>query len=344
MSTTPNPLAGAAGAAGGLLAGLFPTKSSSTTQSQQQGGAVNTGSSNVFNQTDLQNFFNQLTKGTLAGTTTQGGTTTPNLSPQAQALINTLTQRYQTLAAPSMTGYGAQQTANINQAANAQSQAVNALMASRGLSTSPVAATTAAGLEQNRLNQITSMQQQLPLLQQQMNLQNLAGAGGFAASIPYGQTTAQAGTTQQDTTQGTSGTSEQLGTNNTQSNFANTLINWLNSQSATQGQQGGGLGGALSSGIADALMAAMIFSDERLKKNIKSIRDGIDVIRRVEPREWEWKGGHHKSAGVVAQELEQVLPELVKTDTSYGVPLKKVSYIELIPYLVSAVQDIDRRV
>jgi hypothetical protein len=351
MSTSlpsPSGVAGGIGALAGGLAGLFPQKSSSTTQAQQQGGAVQSGSSNVFNQGDIQNFLNNLVRSSATGTTgtTAAGTTTPNISPQAQALINSLTQKYMTLQPPSMTGYGAGQTANINAGANAQTQAVNNIMASRGLATSPVAATSQAGIEQNRINQITQMQQQLPILQQQMNLQNLAQAGGFAASIPYGQTTGQTttGTISQDATQNTTGTSEQLSTNNQQSNFQNTLMNWLNSQSATQGQQGGGVGGALGGALSTALMAAMLFSDNKLKKNIESIRDGMSVIRKVEPRKWDWKGGSVHSAGVVAQELEKILPGLVVEDKTYGVPLKKVDYIGLIPYLVSAVKDLDMRV
>lgn len=246
------------GAVGGALGGLFPQKSTQTTQTQQQGGQASSGSSNVFNQTDVQNYINNLIRsgqtGTQTGATT--GTTAPNLSPQAQALISNLTQKYMTLAPPSMTGYGAQQTSNINQAADTQEQAINALMASRGLSTSPVAATAQAGIEQNRLNQVTSMLQQLPILQQQMNLQNLAAAGGFAASIPYGQTTAGTSQAASDTSgyQNQTGGSETLGTNNTQSNFANTLMNWLNSLSTTKGSAGGGIGGLISGLIAGGLL------------------------------------------------------------------------------------------
>jgi hypothetical protein len=344
---SPSGAAGAAGAVAGGLAGFFPQKGNQITQSNQQGGSQQSGSSNVFNQGDIQNYINNLIRSSTTGTTgtTAAGTTTPNISPQAQALINQLTQKYMTLQPPSMTGYGAQQTANINAGANAQEQAVNNIMASRGLGTSPVAATAQAGVEQNRVNQITGMQQQLPILQQQMNLQNLAQAGNFAASIPYGQTTGQTttGTTSQDSTQNTTGTSEQQSTNNTQSNFQNTLLNWLNQYSRTDTSQGGGIGGGLSGAISTALMAAMLFSDEKLKKNIESIHDGMSVIRKVEPRKWDWKGGSVHSVGVVAQELEKVLPSLIVEDKSYGVPLKKVDYIGLIPYLVSAVKNLDMR-
>ena len=126
--------------------------------------------------------------------------TTPTLSPETQDFMNKLMTKYNAQAAPSLTGYEAQQTNNINTGANAQSQAVNNILAARGLSTSPAAATAEAGLQQNRLNQITNMQQGLPLLKNQLDLQNLAGASAFFSAIPKGSITT---TNNQQTSQST---------------------------------------------------------------------------------------------------------------------------------------------
>jgi hypothetical protein len=79
--------------------------------------------------------------------------------------------------------------------------------------------------------------------------------------------------------------------------------------------------------------AASIFSDERLKKDIHPITKATDVIMKLKPVEWNWK------KGVIAQDIEKVLPELVHTDPD-GSGFKKVNYSGLIPYLVSAVQEL----
>lgn len=280
------------------------------------------------------------------GTTAQqtAGTAVPLLGPEAQALMGQLTQKYMGLTAPSLTGYGAGQTANINAQADAQRNALQSILASRGLATSPVAATAQAGIEQNRANQITAMQQQLPLLQHQMNLQNLAGAAGFFGAMPKGQAT----------TGTTTGTTGQAGTTSaTQTGGVTTTANQLQQQqamgkSAQQSSQGGGLGGALK-GAAQGLAAILPFlfmSDERLKKDIEVIPQdkAIEKIRALKARQWEWKGGKEKSEGFVAQEMEKVLPELVSEVSVKDTNLKAINYAGLIPYLVGAVQNLDSRI
>jgi hypothetical protein len=283
------------------------------------------------------------------GTTTAAGATTPLLGPEAQALLTQLTGKYMGLTAPNLTGYGAMQTANINQAADAQRNALNSALAARGLATSPVAATAQAGIEQNRLNQVTAMQQQLPLLQHQMNLQNLAGAAGFFGAIPKGQATT--GTTTQTGTGSTSAT--QTGGVTT----VNDILNQATQQSLekTKTSQGGGLFGSLG-GIASGVAAllpylikaapAIAASDARLKKDIKDISQdkAIEKIRNLRSREWTWKGGETKSEGFVAQEMEKVMPELVEDINIKDTTIKGIKYAGLIPYLVSAVQNLDSRI
>ena len=54
------------------------------------------------------------------------------------------------------------------------------------------------------------------------------------------------------------------------------------------------------------------YSDERLKKNIKKIENAIDKIEKLNGVEFEWKENNKKSIGVIAQNVEKVLPELVE--------------------------------
>lgn len=350
--------------AGGLLGGLFPSTSNTNTSgnttqnttSTQQGSTATGSSTN-----SLLNLLSSILSTTqqqqsqqTGGTTTQ--TTTPTMDPATQSMLQKLISASGSLTTPSLTGYQAQQTTNINNAADLQSQAVNNIMASRGLSTSPVAATAAAGVEQNRLNQITGMQQQIPILQNQLNLANLAGAASLFSTIPKGATTS--GTTAGTSTGTTTGSStqqqnqtqqgQQFGTSNTVSNQQGTQNVVGTSTGSQQQTSGGGVGGAVK-GAASGILSVLPFlllSDKKLKREIKEISQekAIEKIRNLKGREWTWKGGEIKDSGVIAQELEEVLPDLVHTVNIKGKELEAVNYAGIIPYLIGSIQNLDARV
>ena len=90
------------------------------------------------------------------------------------------------------------------------------------------------------------------------------------------------------------------------------------------------------SGTGAAAVSANDFvadSDERLKDNITTAPVGL--IDSLKGREWDWKESGEKGSGVVAQELEQVLPHLVHTDDE---GMKSVSYNGLVAYLIEEVK------
>jgi hypothetical protein len=87
-------------------------------------------------------------------------------------------------------------------------------------------------------------------------------------------------------------------------------------------------------------------SDQRLKENITNLDVGLDAIMALKPRKFDWKKGKGKDIkgdrGFVAQEFEQVFPDLVGT-SKYDVledeePYKTIS-VDLIPVLVKAIQE-----
>lgn len=248
----------------GTLAGGLGTPMNSSTQSNS------TSNSDISTQQDsntkldtLLNLLNNYSQDT-TGTTTSTGTTVqgtmPTLSPATQAFMDQLISKYGGMTAPALTGYGAQQTGVINNQANVQKQALDNILAARGLSTSPAAATAQAGIEQNRLNNITSMQQGLPLLQNQLNLQNLAGASAFFSAIPKGTLTTGASNQTTQTNQSTTGqssgtqTGSQTGSTSTTGSQKGTTTN--TGSSTTQGTSGGGAGGA--AGAAGAGLATVL--------------------------------------------------------------------------------------
>ncbi|BEG98100.1 tail fiber domain-containing protein [Bacteroides sedimenti] len=92
-------------------------------------------------------------------------------------------------------------------------------------------------------------------------------------------------------------------------------------------------------------LAAYSTSDERLKTNVRSINNGLDVICRLAPVAYNWNkkakelNPHKTDArdfGLIAQQLEQVLPELVH-ESSDG--YKSVDYVKIIPYLIAGMKE-----
>jgi hypothetical protein len=80
-------------------------------------------------------------------------------------------------------------------------------------------------------------------------------------------------------------------------------------------------------------------SDENLKTNIVTVENGLETIKSLRGVTFDWKSNQKPSIGVIAQELEKVLPELV-TD---GDP-KTVNYNGLIGILIEAVKELSAEV
>lgn len=93
-------------------------------------------------------------------------------------------------------------------------------------------------------------------------------------------------------------------------------------------------------GVTNSAGGYTSFSDATLKNSVVTIPDGLKKINDLRAVTFKWnktngaamEGTH---AGFIAQEVEKVIPEVVKTQPS---GLKSMNYDEIIPYLVSAVQ------
>ncbi len=80
-------------------------------------------------------------------------------------------------------------------------------------------------------------------------------------------------------------------------------------------------------------------SDERLKTNITDMGDMLQKVLALQPVYFNWKTESATStlhAGLIAQAVEQILPDLVSTDPATG--LKSLGYSSFVPYLISAIQ------
>lgn len=81
-------------------------------------------------------------------------------------------------------------------------------------------------------------------------------------------------------------------------------------------------------------------SDIRLKKDITPITNALERLLQVDGMSYYWKNeeiaNNTRQYGVIAQELEKVLPDLVATDKN---GMKSVNYMALIPFLVEALKE-----
>lgn len=84
-------------------------------------------------------------------------------------------------------------------------------------------------------------------------------------------------------------------------------------------------------------------SDERLKKDIQSLENSLDKILQLRGVTYKWKNnkisnqGDRTQIGFIAQELEEIIPELVDDDEN---GFKSIQYSHLVPLLVESIQDL----
>ncbi|MCX6761760.1 MAG: tail fiber domain-containing protein, partial [Candidatus Moranbacteria bacterium] len=79
-------------------------------------------------------------------------------------------------------------------------------------------------------------------------------------------------------------------------------------------------------------------SDENLKKNISGIEYGLATVMSLRPVEYNWKTENNsvtKSLGFIAQDVEQIIPKLVTTNSD---GLKQLNTIGLVPVAIRAIQ------
>jgi Chaperone of endosialidase len=81
-------------------------------------------------------------------------------------------------------------------------------------------------------------------------------------------------------------------------------------------------------------------SDERLKQQISGLRYGLHEVLRLRPVTWIWKEKVQQGPqlGLIAQEVETVLPELVTTAQD-AEQTKGINYIGLVPVTIKAIQE-----
>jgi hypothetical protein len=90
-------------------------------------------------------------------------------------------------------------------------------------------------------------------------------------------------------------------------------------------------------------------SDLRLKENIKLIPDALDKVKEISGVIFDWRDGFENvhnfkgnDVGVIAQDVEYVLPQIVQINKQHG--YRGLKYERLTPLLIEAIKDLSKKV
>ena len=83
-------------------------------------------------------------------------------------------------------------------------------------------------------------------------------------------------------------------------------------------------------------------SDARLKREIKDLdaEQCLSDLLELQPKTYKFLGNDKTRYGLIAQDLETILPELVNTTHE----TKAVNYVELVPFLIGAIQQLKQEI
>jgi hypothetical protein len=82
-------------------------------------------------------------------------------------------------------------------------------------------------------------------------------------------------------------------------------------------------------------------SDSNLKHNIITYPNALDNILKCRGVLYEFKDDYKKNIGVIAQEIEKIIPEIVETTTD---GMKNVNYLGFIGIIIEAIKDLNNKI
>ena len=101
-----------------------------------------------------------------------------------------------------------------------------------------------------------------------------------------------------------------------------------------------------SSGNATFTGNVTAYSDARLKTNVNTIDNALDIVDQLRGVSFDWIESGKHSIGVIAQEIEEVLPEVVLTKKVFDEAnpeereIKSVDYGKIVGVLINAIKEL----
>ena len=83
-------------------------------------------------------------------------------------------------------------------------------------------------------------------------------------------------------------------------------------------------------------------SDYRLKEDLQDF-NALEIASKIKMYDFKWKADDSRSYGVMAHELEEVLPQAV-TGEKDAEEMQSVDYSKLVPILLKSIQELEARV
>lgn len=133
---------------------------------------------------------------------------------------------------------------------------------------------------------------------------------------------------------------------------SNVTIQWSPTSSGISNKMyiNGGTITSVGSIVSQGEITAYSSSDIRFKTDIHNLT-GLDYIRKMRPVEYDWtdealelKANKVKHGyGLIAQELEQIIPDLV-SHNMFDKGYLGIDYTRLVPFTISAIQEVDDEV
>lgn len=101
--------------------------------------------------------------------------------------------------------------------------------------------------------------------------------------------------------------------------------------------------GSVAGPVAGASAAAML-SDERLKKDIKSLDGSLGLIESLEPKSYSWVMDETESEdlGLIAQDVKKVFPNAIIENPETGFLM--IDYRRMIPPMIGAIKELSKQV
>ena len=102
----------------------------------------------------------------------------------------------------------------------------------------------------------------------------------------------------------------------------------------------GGIVGSIST--TDTATAFNTSSDYRLKEDLQDF-NALEIASKIKMYDFKWKADDSRSYGVMAHELEEVVPQAVSGEKD-AEEMQGVDYSKLVPILLKSIQELEARV
>ena len=90
------------------------------------------------------------------------------------------------------------------------------------------------------------------------------------------------------------------------------------------------------------------YSDSRLKTDISTINDALGIVGKLRGVSYKWLRDGSDGIGVIAQEVEEILPSVVVTNEVPGLDgmeeVKSVDYGKIVGVLINAINELKAEV